>query len=110
MIIYILLLLFGSMALLYPNGKIQKMTDSYDVPDLVQAWGIYAVTLGLLLLYPRHKIMILIICFLVSILWHIIVAKKKGWTDHHLQALYLNIAAIIYLLTFTRRRSRAQKL
>tara|TARA_Y100001970_G_C13782026_1_gene625855 strand:- start:292 stop:609 length:318 start_codon:yes stop_codon:yes gene_type:complete len=95
MIIYILLIIFGSMALLYPNGKIEKMTDSYDVPDLIQAWGIYAITMGLMLLYPRHKIIILIICFLASIVWHIIVARKKGWTNHHRQAVYLNIGAVL---------------
>jgi len=101
MIIYILLIIFGCIALLYPNGKVQKMTDSYDVPDLIQAWGIYAITMGLILLYPRHKIIILIICFLTSILWHIIVARKKGWTDHHRHALYLNLgAAISHLFLF----------
>ncbi len=101
MIIYILLIIFGCIALLYPNGKVQKMTDSYDVPDLIQAWGIYAITMGLILLSPRHKIRILIICFLASILWHIIVARKKGWTDHHRHALYLNLgAAISHLFLF----------
>ena len=99
-IIYILLIIFGLFAIIYPNGLVQNMTDSYQVPDLIQAWGIYAVTIGLLLQFPQYVITILLICFSISIIWHIMVAKKNGWTKHHKDAIYMNLFAILICLLF----------
>ena len=94
-IIYFLLIIFGIFAIIYPNGLVQNMTDSYNVPDLIQAWGIYAITIGLLLQFPQYTIMILILCFSISIIWHIIVANNKKWTTHHKEAIGLNLFAIL---------------
>jgi len=99
-IIYILLILFGIFAIIYPNGLVQNMTDSYKVPDLIQAWGIYAVTIGLLLRFPQYTITTLIICFSISVIWHIIVANKNKWTTHHKGAIGLNLCAILVCLLF----------
>ena len=102
-IVYILLILFGLFAIVYPSGLVNKMTESYDVPDLIRAWGIYAITIGLLLMFPRYTGLILILCFMVSILWHLLIVRRKGWTMHHKEAIVFNLIAICILFLFLER-------
>jgi hypothetical protein len=74
--IIVLLISTGLYAFLFPDGLINKMTDSYTVPDLIRGWGLYAVTLGFILYKSQYAKQILIMCFAVSILLHLNIIKK----------------------------------
>ena len=96
-IISFLFIIFGFYAIAFPSGLINKMDESYSVPDLIQGWGIYSVTIGLILLYNKHIKEILLICFIISILWHLNIMKNTGYTEHHRESIIMNIIAIVIL-------------
>ena len=75
-----------------PDGQ-----QSYSVPDLIRGWGIYAVTIGLLLLHRAEK-GILLACFVSSIIWHVAMVRKEDWTRHHTQSIAANTIAICLVL------------
>ena len=94
-----LLILLGIFAIIFPRGLVDDMMKSYTVPTLIQGWGIYAVTVGLLLLYPTHTQTILFACFFSSIIWHMSMAQTTGYTKHHIESIVVNSVAIIGLFT-----------
>ena len=96
-----LFIIFGLYAIIFPHGIVNKMTDSYKVPDLIQGWGIYSITLGAILLYKKELKIILLSCFIISIFWHINIGKNVSFTNHHIEAIIANIIAIIILLFLT---------
>ncbi len=96
-VISLLFIIFGLYAIIFPNGLVNDMLKSYNVPDLIRGWGIYSVTLGLVLYFPKHIKNILLLCFTVSIFWHICIAKRTGYTNHHIESIIINIIVIIIL-------------
>ena len=95
-----LFILFGLYAILFPNGLVNNMMDSYTVNYLLQGWGIYSVTIGLIILYKKYIKEILFSCFIAGIFWHFYIIKYNGYTDHHIESIIINIIAIIILLFF----------
>lgn len=96
-VISILFIVIGLYAYIFPEGLISNMSDSYTVSDLIRGWSIYSITLGLLLYYPNYKKEILLLCFIVSIVWHIKIAQRIGWTRHHKESIGINLIAILVL-------------
>ena len=94
-LIMILFIIFGLFAIIFPNGFLNKMSSSYTVSDLIRGWGIYSVTIGLLLYFPLYIKEILISCFIISILWHFELINRLGITNHHKQSIIINIIAIL---------------
>jgi hypothetical protein len=95
-ILAILFLFFGIIAFINPNGRsLENLEKNYSVSDLIRGWAIYSITIGLLLYYPNHLTFILIFCFIISILWHFSIIKKRGWTRHHKGSIGINIIALI---------------
>ena len=98
-LVMIMFIFFGLYAIINPNGVSKaNLKKSYNVSDIIRGWGIYAVTIGFLLLYPYFSKNILIVCFLASILWHWLIANRKGWTKHHKSSIYINLFALILVL------------
>jgi len=89
-----LFIIFGLYAIILPSdGK-----GSYKNADLMQAWGIYSVTLGLLIVsHKKYYKTILFYCFLASIIWHFYLIEKNGMTEHHKHSIAVNIFAIFLL-------------
>jgi len=98
-IISLLFIIFGLYAILFPIGLINNMSESYTVPDLIRGWGIYSITLGLILYYKKYIKEILMMCFIISILWHIDIIQRMGWTQHHKDSIVINLMAILILLS-----------
>ena len=97
-ILSILFILFGLIAFIKPNiVSFENLNKSYTVYDLVRGWGIYSITIGLLLYYPYYTKYILLFCFTISILWHILLITIKR-TSHHFQSIIFNLIAIILLI------------
>ena len=96
-IISLLFIVVGLYAFIFPKGLISNMSDSYTVPDLIRGWSIYSITLGLVLYYPNYIKEVLLLCFIVSILWHIEIAQKVGWTRHHKESILITLIAILML-------------
>ena len=92
-----LLVIFGLYGILCSFETRNQMTDSYSVSDLIQGWGIYSVTLGLILIFPENYKFILFMCFISSILWHITISNNTQYTNHHIEAIVMNSIAIIIL-------------
>lgn len=95
-IIIILFLFFGLFGIIFPQGLINNINNSYTVADLIQGWGIYSITIGLILQYPNKIKNILLAYFIISILWHLHIIKKSGYTSHHRDSIVINIIAIIF--------------
>jgi hypothetical protein len=92
-----LFIIFGLYDIAFPVGLINKMDESYTVADLIQGWGIYSVTIGLILLYNKHIKEILLTCFIISILWRLNIMKNTGYTNHHRESIIMNTIAIVIL-------------
>ncbi len=99
-ILSVLFIIFGSYAIYRPEGVlVDEIRKSYSVADLIRGWGIYSVTIGLLLYcHDRYHSYILYICFMSSIIWHLVISHSKGWTRHHRQSIIYNVIAIILLV------------
>ena len=97
-LIMILFIIFGLFAIIFPNGFVNNMSSSYTVPDLIRGWGIYSVTIGLLLYSPSNINKILLLCFIISILWHIELITRLGITNHHKESIIINMIAILIVL------------
>ena len=97
-VVYILFIGFGLFGIVYPNGIVNNMTDNYNVVDLMQGWGIYACSIGLLLLFPTYTYWILALCFIASIIWHVYLIKKNGYTQHHKEAIIINSFVLLVAL------------
>ena len=99
-IISYLFILFGIYAVIKPSGiSIENLKKSYNVSDLIRGWGIYCITIGLLLYYPKEYVKyILITCFIASILWHISIIQKSGNTLHHKQSIIINSLLLIFTI------------
>jgi hypothetical protein len=100
-IISLLFILFGLYAFIFPKGLISNMSNSYTVPDLIRGWGIYSITLGSVLYCPNYIKELLLLCFIVSIIWHIEIAQRIGWTRHHKESIIINL--IVILIVFLSR-------
>ena len=97
----LLFIIFGTFAILFPKGMRNNNNKSYTVDDLIQGWGIYACTIGAIIAYPSYMRYILMTCFTASILWHIVIAEKKGWTTHHKQSIIINMFVLCITLNPT---------
>ena len=63
--------------------------------DLIRGWGIYAVTIGLILYAPSKYEITVGACLVVSIAWHLEMVCRRGQTTHHVQAIFANILALL---------------
>jgi len=100
-ILKLLFVSFGIYAIINPAGiSLIETEKSYDVTDLIRGWGIYSVTIAALLSFPTKTRIILFWCFLFSIIWHILIANRKGWTAHHRHSIIMNSIAILCLWHF----------
>ena len=97
LIIAFLLLIFGTYAIIKPNGvSLENLKLNYSVSDLIRGWGIYSVTIAFILfLNSQYLKTILISCFLASIIWHVSIIRNRMLTPHHCQSIILNFLAII---------------
>lgn len=99
-ILGLLFIVFGMCGIIIPGAY----RDNYTVYDILRAWGIYSVTIGALLIYPRNICEILICCFIVSIIWHYIIVynnpNKPRWTTHHVSAIIANLFAIVLVIIY----------
>ena len=79
-ILNLLFISFGIYAIINPKGiSLIETEKSYDVIDLIRGWGIYSVTIGGLLSFPtKTRIILFLRCFFSSIIWHILIANRKG--------------------------------
>jgi hypothetical protein len=89
-----MLLAIGLVAVAAPQA-IRDAPQSYDVLDLVRGWGIYALGLAAVCTAPpptthTHPAVLRWV-FAVSVLWHVEIAARRGWTAHHKQAVVLNV-------------------
>ena len=85
-------ILFGSVT--FGDFLINDPESSYTVRDLLHGWGIYSITIGSILLARQYIKTNLIICFVVSIIWHLSIVKKRKWTSHHVHSIIANLVAI----------------
>jgi len=93
-LLHFLFIIFGLYAIILPSDE----NGSYKHADLMQAWGIYSITLGLLIVsHKKYYKTILFYCFLASIIWHFYLIKKNGMTEHHKHSIVINIFAIFLL-------------
>ena len=91
-IINLLFIGFGLYAIVNPkNITLEEIKRSYNTNDLIKGWGIYSVTIGSLLRYPKKKQLILQLCFLTYILWHFLIVNNSGWTLHHKHRIIINL-------------------
>jgi hypothetical protein len=100
-IIIFLFIGFGLYAIINPKSiSIEENKKSYETQDLVKGWGIYSVTIGALLIFhqPFYANLILRMCFISSIIWHIEIVKRRGWTPHHKHAIIVNL--VVFIFTF----------
>ena len=93
----IMLVLFGSSAILFPAGIVNDsdVSASYTTDDLVRGWGIYAITLGLVAAFPKFTRSFFIGCFASSVVWHLEIARRSGWTVHHRQSVWINATVLV---------------
>ena len=40
----------------------------------------------------------LLTCFIISILWHVNMMNNRGYTDHHIESIIVNMIAIVITL------------
>jgi len=98
-ILSFLFILFGLYAIINPVGiSLSNLQKSYSEGDLIRAWGIYAVVLGAILYFPLQWKIILISCFVASILLHIEISIRKGWTAHHKHSISINFICLMMIL------------
>ena len=88
----------GLYAIIDPQGiTLQELEQSYTVPDVIRGWGIYSVTIGVLLSFPQYQQPILLLCFFFSIIWHSLIVYNNQWTLHHKQSIVANVIVIILI-------------
>lgn len=98
-VIYWLFVIFGLGAIIYPKKiTLEEIENSYETQDINRGWGIYSVTIGALLIFPALEITILRLCFISSILWHLFIIIRSGWTLHHKHSIIANL--VVFFLTF----------
>tara|TARA_B100001123_G_C14512471_1_gene710884 strand:- start:64 stop:363 length:300 start_codon:yes stop_codon:yes gene_type:complete len=97
MLLAFLFIIFGLIAI-FRQRNIRNTAESYTVKDLIAGWGIYACTIGLLLKFPKFQKYILGACFLSSMMWHCLIAKRMGWTKHHRDSIFINSIALLLLV------------
>jgi len=91
-----LFVLFGLYAIVNPVGiSLSNLQKSYSVSDLIRGWGIYSITIGALLYDPQKWMSILILCFLISILWHIEIVRRNEGTPHHKHSIIINLFCLL---------------
>ena len=97
-----MLVIFGSIAILFTSGIVGKsdVSKSYTTDDLVRGWGIYATTLGLVAAFPNFTRSIFIACFASSIVWHLEIVRRSGWTPHHRQSVWINAAVLVMCVLY----------
>lgn len=96
LIIGIMFIIFGTYAILNPAGiSLSNLEKSYEVVDLIREWGIFSAVIGYMLLFPDMTNDILAGCFISSIIGHLSIVKKKGWTTHHKQSIGINTIALL---------------
>jgi len=94
-----LFILFGIYGVINPEGiSLNTLKKSYTVPDLIQGWAIYSITIGLIIKYPTYLKHILIFCFIMSILWHINISIRSGITLHHKHSIIINSIVLVLVL------------
>lgn len=95
----LLFIIFGLLTCLNTSDTTEEdWKNTYSRLDLLRGWGIYAVTIGMILMFPDNIKKILQLCFVVSILWHADITQCKGWNRHHYQAVYANLLALNLLI------------
>ena len=98
-IINILFIGFGLYAIINPKSiSLEETEKSYNTQDLIKGWGIYSVTIGALLRFPQpsYKRLIFRLCFISSIIWHLEIVKRSGWTLHHKHSIIVNFVVCVY--------------
>lgn len=97
-IINIIFVGFGLYAIINPmNISLEEIEKSYTTPDIIKCWGIYSLTIGALLIFPQpyYKKPILRVCFISSIIWHLGIVKRYGWTLRHTHSIIVNFVMFI---------------
>lgn len=93
--IALLFIIFGLLSYYNIPGKPeQEWQIIYSTTNLLRGWGIYSITVGMILLFPDDIKTILQLCFIVSMMWHADIAQCRGWNKHHYQAIYANLFAL----------------
>ena len=102
-IIIFLFYFFGIYQIINTNKNKQNI-NNYTVNDLIRGWGIYCLNIGMLLtniVSSKTNINYIKFClqfnFIISIIWHLFIVKRIGWTKHHCQSVFINL--FILLLT-----------
>ena len=97
-----LFIIFGSYAIISPQGiSLENLKKSYEVTDLIRGWGIYAITIGLLLFWKDAYLKSsLIICFIASILWHLSIINRIGNTAHHMHSIIINGIVLLVIVNY----------
>jgi hypothetical protein len=92
----------GLFSIIYPNYISNKSLDKlYTFEDLIRAWGIYSTTIGLLLYYKcRHINVILMFCFIASIIWNLNMISKR-YCIHNIKSVSYNLIALLLILINT---------
>ncbi len=97
-VLILMFLGFGIFAMVAPEGiSGQDMETSYTVRDLIRGWGIYCFLVGMLLADEISTANAIRLALFLSIVWHIGIMSRKGYTIHHSQAIVANAVAIIVL-------------
>ena len=95
----ILFYIFGIYAIINPKQLINsEPNNNYSANDLIRGWGIYCLTIGMILEKKFSINNILRFNFIISILWHLHIVKRIGWTKHHNNSIIINFIA--FLLTY----------
>ena len=86
----------GTLVFLAPRKVFARRIDrTYKNTELVRAWASYAVALGLVYRFPRHKRTIVRALLVWSILWHVCIVHASGTTSHHLLAIGANALGLV---------------
>ena len=90
-----LFIIIGLIIIYNPKIIIDNINKNYNTKYLLQAWGLYSIIVGCIILFPEKYKYILYVGFICSIYWHLYIIKNKEYTFHHLLSIFINIIAII---------------
>ena len=95
-LVVVMFVIFGIYAIVLPQNISQtELEKSYDVLDLIRGWGIYSLTIGLMLMFRGDIPKILAGCLIASIGWHAQIIQKNNWTEHHKHSIAFNSLALL---------------
>ena len=92
-------IILGIYSYLYPENISASLPDKkYSIGELIKAWAIYSIIVGLLLLDSNRNYtnLILVVCFLLSIYWNVNIALYK-YDIYYIISILFNLLALLLI-------------